>query len=183
MDLSAIVLQEPFLFGASIADNIRAGRPEATLDEVKDAAQRANVADEIERMEHGYDTMLGRGDAARGVSVGQKQRIAIASALLKNPPLLFLDEATSNLDAVAEQAVQRAIDRVMLGRTTFVIAHRFTTLLRADRILVLDQGRLVDSGTHVELLQRCDVYLRLCRGQGGVGLPRGARRRRERLHA
>jgi ABC-type multidrug transport system fused ATPase/permease subunit len=185
MDLSAIVLQEPFLFGASIADNIRAGRHDASAADVERAAASANVADEIAHMEHGYDTVLGRGTSARGVSVGQKQRIAIAAALLKDPPLLFLDEATSNLDAGAERAVQAAVDRVMAGRTTFVIAHRFATLARADRILVLDGGRLVDTGTHDELIRRCDVYARLCHAQGLVA-PVGrspGQRAAERRHA
>ena len=165
MDLSAIVLQEPFLFGASIADNIRAGRPDATMADVERAAEAAQLRDEILQMEDGYETVLGRGSSARGISVGQKQRIAIAAALLKNPPLLFLDEATSSLDAPAQTLVQTAIERVMTGRTTFVIAHRFSTLARADRILVLDQGCLVDFGTHEELADRCDTYGRLWGGQ------------------
>jgi ABC-type multidrug transport system fused ATPase/permease subunit len=133
-------------------------------------------------MEEGYETVLGRGSSARGISVGQKQRIAIAAALLKNPPLLFLDEATSSLDATAETLVQTAIERVMTGRTTFVIAHRFSTLARADRILVLDRGCLVDFGTHEELADRCDTYRRLWGAQGmkalestlGMGRPTGA---------
>jgi ABC-type multidrug transport system fused ATPase/permease subunit len=165
MDLSALVLQEPFLFGASVAENIRAGRPNASLAEVERAAANANIADEIAQMADGYDTILGRGGSARGVSVGQKQRIAIASALLKDAPLLFLDEATSNLDAAAEAKVQAAIERLMAGRTTFVIAHRFSTLARADRILVLEDGRLLDFGTHDELVERCDSYIRLWASQ------------------
>ena len=101
----------------------------------------------------GYDTVLGAGRDSRGVSVGQKQRISIAAALFKNAPLLFLDEATSNLDSVSERKVQAAIDRLMEGRTTFVIAHRLSTLRRASRLLVLDEGRLVGLGTHDELLE------------------------------
>jgi ABC-type multidrug transport system fused ATPase/permease subunit len=165
MDLSAIVLQEPFLFGASIADNIRAGRPNASREEIEHAAENANIADEIVQMADGYETILGRGGSARGISVGQKQRVALAAALLKDPPLLFLDEATSNLDAVSEAKVQAAIERVMAGRTTFVIAHRFSTLARADRILVLEEGRLLDVGTHDELAERCERYRELWASQ------------------
>ena len=117
-------------------------------------------------MDDGYKTVLGRGAAARGLSVGQKQRVSIAAALLKNAPLLFLDEATSSLDPSAERKVQAAIERVMAGRTTFVIAHRLSTLARANRILVLDQGRLVGFGTHAELTARCAVYARLWDGTG-----------------
>jgi ABC-type multidrug transport system fused ATPase/permease subunit len=186
MDLSAIVLQEPFLFGATIAENIRAGRFHATMEEVVGAAAAAQLHDEILRMEERYETVLGRGTAARGVSVGQKQRIAIAAALLKNPPLLFLDEATSNLDTAAENRVQAAIARVMAGRTTFVIAHRFSTLIHADRILVLEQGRVVDFGTHEQLAERCETYARLWSAQDRQALQatlRVQRRAGAELHA
>jgi subfamily B ATP-binding cassette protein MsbA len=164
MDLCAIVLQEPFLFGASLGDNIRSGRPEASLAEVVQAAELAHIHDEIVAMEAGYETVIGRGAAARAISVGQKQRVAIAAALLKDAPLLFLDEATSNLDGAAERKVQAAIERVMAGRTTFVIAHRLSTLVHADRILVMDRGRLVGFGPHEELAAHCDVYARLWDG-------------------
>jgi ABC-type multidrug transport system fused ATPase/permease subunit len=169
MERCAIVLQEPFLFGASIADNIRAGRPDATMADIIRVAEAAHIHDEVLQMEHGYDTVLGRGTGARGLSVGQKQRVAIAAALLKNAPLLFLDEATSNLDATSERKVQAAIDRVMVGRTTFVIAHRFSTLARADRILVLDRGRLVGLGPHQELVRECEPYARLWEAQDRAG--------------
>jgi ABC-type multidrug transport system fused ATPase/permease subunit len=179
MDLCAIVLQEPFLFGASIADNIRAGRPDASMADIVRAAEAAHIHDEILQMEHGYDTVLGRGATTRGLSVGQKQRVAIAAALLKNAPLLFLDEATSNLDAAAERKVQAAIDRVMTGRTTFVIAHRLSTLARADRILVLDRGRMVGFGPHQDLARQCEVYARLWDAQDLAAVGHRTRRARK----
>jgi ATP-binding cassette subfamily B protein len=157
LDLCSIVLQEPFLFLDTIANNIRFARPEATMDEVIAAAKAANIHEEIMQMPAGYDTMLGRKDA-RGISVGQKQRVCIAAALLKNAPILFLDEATSNLDAVSERAVQHAVDRLIEGRTTFVIAHRLSTLRAADRVLVLDYGKVVGFGTHEELMATCPAY-------------------------
>ena len=141
--------------------------------DVMEAAQAANVHDEIERMERGYETMLGRARDARGVSTGQKQRICIAAALLKNAPLLFLDEATSSLDAVSERRFQSALDRLMQGRTTFIIAHRLSTLRHADRIMVLEHGRLVGLDTHEELMRSCDVYRRLWTYQmGGATMER-----------
>lgn len=161
MDLSAIVLQEPFLFLETIANNIRMPRPDATMDEVIEAARIAGIHDEIAAMPDGYDTLVGRRKDARGVSVGQKQRICIASAILKNAPILFLDEATSSLDSVAERKVQDAIDKLMKGRTTFVVAHRLSTLRTASRILVLDKGKLVGFATHQELLESCPTYQKL----------------------
>jgi subfamily B ATP-binding cassette protein MsbA len=161
MDHYAIVLQEPFLFVDTIANNIRLARPDASMEEVIRAAQDAHIHDEILLMENGYQTRLGSGEDGRGLSVGQKQRVCIAAALLKNAPILFLDEATSNLDSVSERKVQAAIERLMAGRTTFVIAHRFSTLRKTDRILVLDQGEMVGLGTHEELLGSCEMYRRL----------------------
>jgi ABC-type multidrug transport system fused ATPase/permease subunit len=165
MDLCAIVAQEPFLFIDTIESNIRVGRPDASDEDVRAAAVAANVHDEIAAMPDDYATVIGRREDGRGVSVGQKQRITIAAALLKNAPILILDEATSNLDSLSERAVQRAIDRLMEGRTTFVIAHRLSTLRRADRIIVLDQGRVVGLGTHEQLLARCPTYRRLWESQ------------------
>lgn len=165
MDLCGIVLQEPFLFLDTIANNIRAARPTATMAEVIAAAQAANIHDEIMLMPQGYETIVGRRQDARGVSVGQKQRICIASALLKNAPILVLDEATSNLDSVSERAVQSAVDRLMNGRTTFMIAHRLSTLRTVDRILVLDRGEVAGLAPHDELLATSPVYRRLWSSQ------------------
>ena len=155
----AIVPQEPVLFTASVADNIRYGRPEASDDEVRTAAETASALGFIEALPQGFATHLG----ARGVrlSGGQRQRIAIARAVLRNPAILLLDEATSALDAESELAVQQALDRLMSGRTTLVIAHRLATVQKADRIAVVDQGRVVDIGRHGDLVRRDGLYARL----------------------
>lgn len=155
----AVVLQEPFLFATSIRENIRAGMPGATDAAVEAAARAASVHAEIMAMEKGYDTVVGIGGV--GVSGGQAQRINIARALLKNPPILLLDEATSALDSGAELAVQAALDRLMADRTTFVVAHRLSTLRGASRILVLENGRLAGLAPHAELVQSCPVYRRM----------------------
>jgi len=154
-----LVSQDSVVFSADVLENIRYGRLDATDEEVRAAARAANVEEFIERLPQGYHTHVGE----RGVrlSGGQRQRIAIARALLKNPPLLLLDEATSALDAASEQAVQLALERAMHGRTTLVIAHRLATITGADRILVLDRGRLVESGTHAALVARGGLYARL----------------------
>lgn len=157
----ALVMQEPFLFLDTVAENIRAARPGATMDDVIEAAKAAGIHDEIMQMERGYDTILGNSEDGRGVSTGQKQRICIAAALLKNAPLLFLDEATSNLDSLSERRLQAAIERLMHGRTTFVIAHRLSTLRSADRIMVVDQGEVIALGRHEDLLESCSLYQRL----------------------
>jgi subfamily B ATP-binding cassette protein MsbA len=170
MDNCAIVLQEPFLFIDTVANNIRYARPDASMEEIIEAAKAASIHDEIALMPEGYDTILGRTEKGRGISVGQKQRICIAAALLKNAPILFLDEATSNLDSISELKVQAAIERLMAGRTTFVIAHRLSTLRAVDRILVLDEGKIVGLGSHAELLKTCEIYTRLYSHQQNFAL-------------
>ncbi|SVD86085.1 uncharacterized protein METZ01_LOCUS438939, partial [marine metagenome] len=158
LDMCAVVSQEPFLFIDTVANNIRWAQPDASMDQVVSSSKAALIHDEIMEMPEGYDTLLGHHKRGRGLSGGQKQRVCIAAALLKNTPMLFLDEATSNLDSVAEHTVQLAIDRLMEGRTTFVVAHRLSTLRAVDRILVLDRGRLVGLGTHDELIEACLAY-------------------------
>jgi ATP-binding cassette, subfamily B, bacterial len=155
----AIVPQEPVLFTASVADNIRYGRPDASDADVRAAAEAASALGFIETLPQGFDTHLG----ARGVrlSGGQRQRIAIARALLCDPAILLLDEATSALDAESELAVQQALDRLMHKRTTLVIAHRLATVQKADRIVVIDHGRVVDVGRHADLVRRDGLYARL----------------------
>jgi subfamily B ATP-binding cassette protein MsbA len=154
-----IVLQEPVLFSATIRENIAYGRLDATEDEIAAAARAANAEEFIADLPKGYDALVGE----RGVklSVGQRQRIAIARALLRNPRILILDEATSSLDNASESLVQEALERLMAGRTTIVIAHRLTTIERADNIIVLDHGRAVEQGTHAELMALRDMYYRL----------------------
>ncbi|HET8569166.1 MAG TPA: ABC transporter transmembrane domain-containing protein [Candidatus Limnocylindria bacterium] len=155
----AVVPQEPILFGASVRENIRYGRLDASDDEILRAAAAANATEFIERLPERYETLVGE----RGVklSVGQRQRIAIARAILRDARILLLDEATSSLDNESEHLVQRALERLMRGRTTIVIAHRLTTVERADRILVVDRGRVVEDGTHAELIERGGLYRRL----------------------
>jgi ABC-type multidrug transport system fused ATPase/permease subunit len=168
MQASSIVLQEPFLFIDTIANNIRIARPEATMDEIVAAAKAANIHEEILQMELGYDTIVGTGPEARGLSGGQKQRICVAAALLKNAPMLFLDEATNSLDSVSEEKVQAAIERLMQHRTTFVVAHRFSTLRNVDRIIVLDRGRMVGFDSHDRLVVTCEQYRKLWASQSAV---------------
>lgn len=155
-DTIGIVTQEPFLFATSVRENIRCARPSATDAEVEGAARAAGVHEEVLGFVNGYDTAVGIGGV--GVSGGQAQRINIARALLKNPPVLLLDEATASLDSLSEMVVQDALDRLMAGRTTFVVAHRLSTLRAADRILVLQDGAAVGLGHHDALLTSCPLY-------------------------
>jgi ATP-binding cassette subfamily B protein/subfamily B ATP-binding cassette protein MsbA len=155
-DLLAIVQQDVFLFDGSVRDNIAYGRPGATDAEVEDAARRANAHEFIARLPEGYGTVVGE----RGVrlSGGQQQRLAIARAILASPQILILDEATSNLDTESEQLIQASMADLLAGRTTFVIAHRLSTIRRADLILVMDDGRVVERGTHEELMDARGGY-------------------------
>lgn len=154
-----MVLQNPILFSGSILDNIRYGKPDATLNEVIDACKAANAYDFITKLPKQFESEVGEG--GNFLSGGQKQRITIARAFLKNPKILILDEATSALDSVSERLVQQALERLMQGRTTFIIAHRLSTIESADRIFVLENGHIVESGTHNELLEHTGVYHKL----------------------
>jgi len=154
-----IVLQEPILFSTTIHENIAYGRLGATREEIEAVARAANAYEFIERLPQGYDTLVGE----RGVKLsgGQRQRIAIARALLRNPRLLILDEATSSLDNESEYLVQQALERLMKDRTTIVIAHRLSTVQNADKIVVIERGCIIEEGRHEELLEREGAYHRL----------------------
>jgi subfamily B ATP-binding cassette protein MsbA len=157
----SVVTQEAVLFDESIADNIALGKPGATLDEIKAAARNAAAHDFIEAMPEGYDTRVGEGGLK--LSGGQRQRVAIARAMLRNAPILLLDEATSALDSESERQVQESLSRLMKGRTTIVIAHRLSTVVDADRIYVLEKGRVVQFGSHADLLAADGLYASLYR--------------------
>jgi ATP-binding cassette subfamily B protein len=175
-----VVLQESVIFSGTVLDNIRYGAPDATLAQVQRAAETAAATGFIEELPQRYDTFLGE----RGVrlSGGQRQRIAIARAILKNPPILLLDEATSALDAASERLVQLALDNAAQNRTTLVIAHRLATVQQADRIVVLEQGRIVAQGRHADLLQSSPLYAQLAALQFGEPLGQTVQRGAVRDH-
>jgi len=154
-----IVLQENVLFSGTLEDNLKYGRPDATRAQIVEAATVANAHEFIMKMPDGYSTVVGERGAQ--LSGGQRQRIAIARAVLKNPRILIFDEATSALDLASERLIQEAMERVMAGRTTFVIAHRLTTIQKADIILVMGEGRLVETGTHEQLIRLNGLYAHL----------------------
>jgi ATP-binding cassette subfamily B protein len=162
-EVIGVVTQETYLFHASVRDNLTYARPEATQEELERATRAAAIHDRIMELPEGYDTIVG--ERGYKLSGGEKQRIAIARVLLKDPRILILDEATSALDTVSERLIQAAFERLMEGRTTIAIAHRLSTILRADRILVYDRGRIVERGTHAELLARGGLYARLYQEQ------------------
>jgi ATP-binding cassette subfamily B protein len=158
-DKIAVVSQRNYVFNTNIGDNIRMGKPSASQAEIDQAAKRANLKTWIDSLPQGYDTPVG--EMGTKISGGQRQRVAIARALLKDAPILILDEATSNLDVETEREVNDAIRELAKGRTVLTIAHRLSTVMNANEILVLDQGRIVERGTHADLLRRNGVYARL----------------------
>ena len=151
-----VVQQEVFLFADSIAENIRYGKLDATMSEIIQAAKMAEIYDDIMEMPKGFDTNVGERGAL--LSGGQKQRISIARIFLKNPPILILDEATSALDSVTEAKIQETFEKLAVGRTTIIIAHRLSTVKSADDIVVIEQGQIVEKGSHNELMQKEGVY-------------------------
>jgi ATP-binding cassette subfamily B protein len=166
-----MVMQEPFLFNASILENIAYGLPDATFEEIVRAARAAHAHDFIVHKEDGYDTAVG--EHGERLSGGEKQRLAIARAILHDPPILILDEATSSVDTETETNIQDGIARLIEGRTTIAIAHRLSTLRNANRLIVLDDGRVAETGTHDELLAGDGIYARLVRMQTELSKIRG----------
>jgi ATP-binding cassette subfamily B protein len=167
-DLIGVVTQETYLFHTTIRRNLLYGRPDATDAEVQAAARAAFIHDRITELPDGYDTVVG--ERGYKLSGGEKQRLAIARVVLKDPRILILDEATSSLDTTSERLVQEALRPLMRDRTTIAIAHRLSTILSADVIFVVDRGRIVERGTHTELLERRGIYARLYEQQFRGGL-------------
>jgi len=167
-DQLAVVLQDEFLFDGTIADNISYGRPSASEDEIEEAGRLARCDEFIEGFEDGYETVIGE----RGVKLsgGQRQRVAIARAILADPRILILDEATSSLDSENESLIQEGLATLKEGRTSFVIAHRLSTVRNADQILVMENGRIVERGTHTELLSQPGAYRKLYEHQFKIEL-------------
>jgi ATP-binding cassette, subfamily B, bacterial len=165
----SLIPQDPSLFHRTLLENIRYGRLEASDEEVIEAARKASAHDFIAQIKDGYHSMVGE----RGIKLsgGQRQRIAIARVILKNAPVLILDEATSSLDSITERAIQTTLDQVMKGKTVIVVAHRLSTVAHLDRILVFDQGRIVEDGSHADLLALRGAYYRLWSRQAGGFLP------------
>ena len=165
------VTQETYLFHDTVLANLRYAKPEATMDEIEAAAQAAAIHDRIMELPDGYETVVG--ERGYKLSGGEKQRVAIARVLLKDPRILILDEATSALDTVSERLIQAALARLEQGRTTIAIAHRLSTILRADQILVVHRGRIVERGTHAELIRQEGLYAKLYQEQFAVEAQRG----------
>jgi len=159
----SVVSQDTYLFHGTVADNLRISKPDATEEELKRAARLANVHDFATTLPQGYDTIVG--ERGTRLSGGERQRIAIARVLLRDTPILLLDEATSSVDAENEAIIQEALDRLKQGRTTLVVAHRLSTVRGADRIVVLDDGRMVESGSHNELIGAGGIYAQLVSAQ------------------
>ena len=159
-------MQEPFLFNGTVADNIAYGKPGASLEEIMEAAKAANAHNFILAKPDGYDTMVGERGAK--LSGGERQRVSIARAILHDPRILILDEATSAVDVETEKQIQEAIGRLIKGRTTFAIAHRLSTLRNADRLIVLDGGKIAEMGTHAELMEKKGEFFKLVETQSQV---------------
>ena len=172
-DQIAVVRQDTYLFYGTVEDNLRLGKPDATPAQIAAAARAANAHDFIAALPQGYATLIG--ERGLRLSGGQRQRLAIARALLRDAPILILDEALSSVDAENEAVIQSALDRLMAGRTTLILAHRLSSVIDADRILVLDHGRVVESGTHRDLMQLGGAYRQLMGAQaeerGDITLP------------